>query len=410
MAERKTGGKTAAGQRQKESGRLPAGMRLKENGLYELRFTFEGKRYSVTGKTKKECSEKQLQKIDQIREQEEERLEREKKGYTYNADITFGEFFKEWQTIREGTVKESTIINADSIYDAYFRDTLGAERVRDIEKRHIIAIQKDLAGRLKATTVNEIIVKLKTVFNAAIDSEIIDKNPCRAVKPLKTDDCVKASETTHRALTEWEMTAFLNQMKQENSMYYGFFLFSLSTGMRLMEVNALTWADIHKEENIIDVNKTLSVRNGEGYAVTSPKTRTSKRKIPLTAPARQALAYQKELMFMLFGGSALEPDARIFRTMHGVPFSCSVVTTYIESVLRKLDKKGVHIEPFSHHACRDTFATHYLREGGDMNTLKTILGHSSLAMTADLYAHVLPDTKQQEMDKISGVFLRVANG
>lgn len=36
--------------------------------------------------------------------------------------------------------------------------------------------------------------------------------------------------------------------------------------------------------------------------------------------------------------------------------------------------------------------------------LKAILGHSSLAMAMDLYSHVLPDVKAEEMDKIAGGF------
>ena len=36
--------------------------------------------------------------------------------------------------------------------------------------------------------------------------------------------------------------------------------------------------------------------------------------------------------------------------------------------------------------------------------LKVILGHAKLAITMDLYAHVLPDTKVKEMQKISGLF------
>jgi len=36
--------------------------------------------------------------------------------------------------------------------------------------------------------------------------------------------------------------------------------------------------------------------------------------------------------------------------------------------------------------------------------LKTILGHSSLAMTMDLYSHVMPEVKVEEMNKIAGIF------
>jgi integrase len=66
------------------------------------------------------------------------------------------------------------------------------------------------------------------------------------------------------------------------------------------------------------------------------------------------------------------------------------------------------IEYFTHHAFRDTFATRYIEEGGNMQTLKTILGHNSLGMTADLYSHVLPNTKQKEMDQIQNGFIGIA--
>ena len=46
----------------------------------------------------------------------------------------------------------------------------------------------------------------------------------------------------------------------------------------------------------------------------------------------------------------------------------------------------------------------FIEQGGQPQTLKTILGHSSLAMTMDLYAHVLPNTKQKEMDNLKIVF------
>ena len=53
---------------------------------------------------------------------------------------------------------------------------------------------------------------------------------------------------------------------------------------------------------------------------------------------------------------------------------------------------------------RHTFATRAIEAGMPPKVLKTILGHSSLAMTMDLYSHVLPDTKAAEMEKIAGAF------
>ena len=53
---------------------------------------------------------------------------------------------------------------------------------------------------------------------------------------------------------------------------------------------------------------------------------------------------------------------------------------------------------------RQTFATRAREVGMQPQVLKTIMGHSSLAMTMDLYSHVLPDTKAEEMQKIANVF------
>ena len=65
------------------------------------------------------------------------------------------------------------------------------------------------------------------------------------------------------------------------------------------------------------------------------------------------------------------------------------------------------IDRFTCHAFRDTFATRYIEEGGSAQVLKTILGHSSLSMTMDLYSHVMPDTKQKEMELIDSAFKMV---
>lgn len=94
-------------------------------------------------------------------------------------------------------------------------------------------------------------------------------------------------------------------------------------------------------------------------------------------------------------------------------YECGVYVQFtmslcIDNVLKRLRQQGIEIERFTHHAFRDTFATRYIEEGGNMQTLQKILGHSSLAMTADLYAHVLPNTKQQEMQQIEKGFIGVA--
>lgn len=378
--------------------RIPSGMRKKVNGLFEKRFTVDGKRYSVYGHNVKECTENETLMREEI-----------KAGlYTSNRNITLDSYFDEWEKSRTGVIKDSSIKMNRSRYNNHIKSVLGETKLQKIEKREIVKLQQNLAQKLSASTTNSVIVLLKTVLNAAVDDEIIIKNPATSVKPLRMDDRPKASETIHRALTREEQQAFIQEAKQE--WLYEFFCFSLCTGMRLNEIVALKWQDIDYINNVIHVTKTVSWKQGGGITETSPKSETSKRDIPMNDTIKKVLQMQRKKMAMIYGEIvARKMDSNIFIGSNGSrAVASSTVAFSINNVLKRLRQQGIEIERFTHHAFRDTFATRYIEEGGNMQTLQKILGHSSLAMTADLYAHVLPSTKQQEMKQVENGFIGVA--
>ena len=378
--------------------RIPSGMRKKVNGLFEKRFTVDGKPYSAYGHNVKECTENETLMREEI-----------KAGlYTSNRNITLDSYFDEWEKSRTGVIKDSSIKMNRSRYNNHIKSVLGETKLQKIEKREIVKLQQNLAQKLSASTTNSVIVLLKTVLNAAVDDEIIIKNPAASVKPLRMDDRPKASETIHRALTREEQQAFIQEAKQE--WLYEFFCFSLCTGMRLNEIVALKWQDIDYINNVIHVTKTVSWKQGGGIIETSPKSETSKRDIPMNDTIKKVLQMQRKKMAMIYGEIvARKMDSNIFIGSNGSrAVASSTVAFSINNVLKRLRQQDIEIERFTHHAFRDTFATRYIEEGGNMQTLQKILGHSSLAMTADLYAHVLPSTKQQEMKQVENGFIGVA--
>lgn len=378
--------------------RMPAGMRKKENGLIEKRFTVKGKRYSAYGHTVKECSENEMKMREEI-----------KAGtYTENKNVTLDAYFDEWENARIGVVKDSSIKTIRSRYDNHIKPVLGKTKVQKIEKREVTKLQQELSRKLSPTMTNSVIAVLKSVLNGAVDDEIIMKNPALTVKPLRTDSQPKASETIHRALTREEQQAFMQEAQKE--WLYEFYCFSLCTGMRINEITALKWEDIDYINNVIHVTKTVSWKKGGGITKTPPKSRTSKRDIPMNDTIKKILQKQREKMAMVHGDIyARQLGSNVFLGSNGAEAIASATVGYsIRSVLKRLKAQGIEIEYFTHHAFRDTFATRYIEEGGNMQTLKKILGHNSLAMTADLYSHVLPDTKQQEMQQIENGFVGVA--
>ncbi|GCA66822.1 hypothetical protein KGMB01110_12580 [Mediterraneibacter butyricigenes] len=76
----------------------------------------------------------------------------------------------------------------------------------------------------------------------------------------------------------------------------------------------------------------------------------------------------------------------------------------IDRIVKRIRKDGIDFPHITSHTFRHTFATRAIEAGMHPQVLKAILGHSSLAMTMDLYSHVLPDTKAEEMQKISQIF------
>lgn len=363
--------------------RLGMGVRKRPDGIFEKRFTVNGKRVSVYGKTFKEIQEKE----QEIRKQFEAGI------YTDNRKITLDKYFEEWIQGKRVSAKGSSLKTYKNYYYKHISSRLGHRRIQQIERREILKLQREVAEIVSETTCNMVLKTLKIVLNDAVHDDIIFKNPADGVKSLKKEGN-KAADTYHRALTEDEQKIFMQEAA--SNYYYEFLAFSLCTGMRCGEVAALTWNDIDEKENVIHITKTVTYTEDGKLTIGTPKTEASKRDIPLTEQTRSILKQHRDK----YGNIIPIGCNNIFIALYGGLIHNHAINNAIKEILNGLEEKGIIIEHFTAHALRDTFATRYIEQGGNMQTLKTILGHNSLAMTMDLYSHVLPNTKQKEMDNL----------
>lgn len=354
------------------------------NNRYSCRFTYEGRRYAVYGFSQKECEEKKLERLQQLKET----------GHIDNNKITLEQFFDSWLEEQEKTVKPSTVYNYRKTW-THIKKYLGNLKVKGINKADVQRLQKKVADISSAAAANRCVRLLKQIMNSAIAEEIITRNPCLAVKNLKVEK-KRAVDTNHRALTQEETKQFLAAAQKCH--YFLLFKFLLATGCRIGEATALTWFDINFQKREITINKTVTRISDRDFEVSdSPKTASSNRILPITAELESLLLEQKERNAMLFGSKCLlvfpNRDG-VLANYNGVGRSLRIV---IDNINLAADKP---FQPFSVHAFRDTFATRCIEQGMNPQTLKALLGHSSLKMTMDLYAHVLPNTKQEELEKI----------
>lgn len=372
-------------------GKTATGFTKRTDGRIMTTFTMDGKRYSVYGKTIKECREKEAKKRQEIAAEEPV------KGY----EQTLEEYVEQWIEDKRDTVKETTIRNNTMLFKAMAGIEVGkpkraikSYKLCDIEKQHIKDVQRSLKARVKTRTVNECISLLRSIFKSAIDDELLQRNPAAGIKPLKRTE-ERARDNIHRALTKAETAAFLEEAEKSHSFYVDLYLFLLSTGCRIGEAGALAPKDITHGQ--IRVSRTITRTEFGGYKIgEDTKTEAGRRTIPMNEAARGAIERQRRQQAILSKTEAIPFDKPIFTAPRGSLLKSSVVN---EDITRICNRAG--IERFTVHAFRDTFATRCVESGMQVKTLQEILGHTDINMTMALYAHAMDETKTEQMNAVN---------
>ena len=372
--------------------RIPAGMRKTARGSYESRFTVNGKRYSVYGKTVKECKEKELTRRREI----EEGLSRS------GRELTLDQYFLKWEQSRLGSVRASTIRTERYIYrlaaDIVLSPEgcrLGAMHLNKLEGQHIRDVQSALCQSYKPSTVNRSMSVIRAILESALIERLIAWNPTRGMRSLK-DQEKPARETIHRALTPEETKAFFHAAEARGSWYIPLYTFLLNTGCRFGEAGALMPKDFC--DGLIRIERTLT-RTVDGHQIVGDSTKTghSMRVIPARREALEAVSAQRRQNRLRFGEKAdAGDDSPVFRAPRGGLIGARCIMKDIDFICR-----DAGIERFSAHAFRDTFATRAVESGMQAKTLQEILGHADIGITMNLYAHVMEETKRRQMDAVA---------
>ncbi len=259
--------------------RLPAGVTRRKDGLYQKRFTVNGKRYSVYGHTLNELAENEEKKRKEISE-----------GLcATNANITLNRLFEEWKAEKEKNVKSSSLRISEINYNHYIKGEFGKKKVRAIERRQIVQFMRKVANKHSDALANRCKGLIFTLLKYALQNEIVSRNVAQDIPLIKVEKST-ARDTIHRELTEQEIKTFFEYCKK--SIYRPAFLFMLNTGVRAGECLALQWCDIGT--NVIHIRRTMTQgKLGQGYIVgKTTKTRAGKRDIPINGAIKAILDSQ----------------------------------------------------------------------------------------------------------------------
>lgn len=368
----------------KKGRKLPKGIQQRYDE-YEARPMINGRRYLVHGKT---IAEVQKQVTD-LKYKLAHGLFVEKKK------ITFEEWFNMWmKEYKEGRIKVGTLAAYQKYYNGCIKERFRNMYINDIRGEHVQRLYNDLVKEEYAvSSIKVVSAVLNGCFSQAMKNGLIERNPIEAATlPRHTE------KKSRQALTKEKQELFMEFARE--SYLYNMFAIMLRTGMRSGEVRGLKYIDIDKKKNVIHVRRTLKYLEHKGFFEDTPKTCTSRRDIPLTKDTLAIL--EKQRSFWRF--DIVKLDGYLFCNENGDPLSRERVQGEIDRTIKRLHEAGYEFERITSHVFRHTFATRAIEAGMQPQVLKTILGHSSLAMTMDLYSHVMEDVKADEMERIESAF------
>jgi integrase len=249
---------------------------------------------------------------------------------------------------------------------------------------HIQVVISDLAKTRKPRTVRNVRYVLQTALSHALRWGLVSQNVAKLVETPRV-----AKYRIH-PLTPRQARQLLVAVKGNRlgAIYY----VAVFIGLRRGEIMGLRWQDIDFEGATLEVSGALQRVNSK---LTRVSTKTDRVRV-LPMPPALATILQEHRARQAAEGHTSE---YVFTTIRGKPIDPCSITKGFKGVLRRAGLPTTS----RFHDLRHTAASLLVSQGVPLTVVRDILGHTSIATTADYYSHTLPETSRQAIDTLSGL-------
>lgn len=291
-----------------------------------------------------------------------------------NDQLTVHQLFAIWLrdvvAALSPTTRRSYAMNAQRITRALGEVKLQHLRAGDLQALYAALRRQGLA----ANTIRSTHLVASAALGWAERMEYIARSPTRRVHAPRYEP------SRRRTFTAAEAQAVMAQAKGDRLAAYWWLL--ITTGARPGELLSLRWDDVDLERGV--------------FLIRASKTAAGKRLNPICAPAGRALqALQAE-----------QPTPRPVYVFPGGQGNGHMKEETVRAAwYRLLDQAGVP-RTWMYTGGRHTAATLYRDLGVGLDTIKDMLGHSSIKITADIYTHSNPTLQRDAAERLG----RLLNG
>jgi integrase len=340
-------------------------------------------------------------------ETERARLVSELKGGTYiePTKLTLAAWLTQWLATVRQEVSPKTYERYGQLVNGYLIPALGPLLLSKLTPAAIQAAFNDWAidgrkdrkpGGLAPRTRHHLHRLLKTALTRAVETEVLVRNPLKVKAP-------KVERPPMTVLTPEQATALLDGLK--HTRVYWPTLLALATGMRRGEILALRWRGIDFERAVVRVIESLEETHPTpGKTVLRFKSTKSGRVRMVTLPLfaldelRRHKREQAEQLLAL--GVRQSSETLVCPREDGEPLVPESLTHEFTRLVARIKE----LPRVTFQGLRHTHASHLLKAMEHPKVVQERLGHSTIAITLDVYSHLMEGMETAAAAKIDAVF------
>lgn len=353
------------------------------------------KRHTVYGRTRAEVRDKLKEAKGRL----------EAGAPVRDASRTVGDWMRQWRTttLAASDRKESTQALYSNLSRRHLEpEPFGAIRLDRLKPTDVETLVLSMRAQTKMrdektvralsdSTIRQVYTVLRAGLDGAVRDGLLAVNPAAKVKRPG----LARQEAKHLPATDVQTVL----AAAAESRHYPALVLIASTGLRKGEALGLSWERVDLEAGSLTIVATLG-RIGNRLVISEPKTARSRRTVPLSPAVvtmlRKHRAAQAEER--LRAGNQWTDSGLVFTTELGGPVDPRNLLRVLEVAAAQagVDKVGVH-------TLRHSAAVAWLESGVHIKAVADLLGHSSIAITGDVYGHTSDDTARSAVAGLSEV-------